>query len=292
MLNEPRELYLSAKRAVRRLLPAFGLAPYYYETLKTPHGNAQLLVPPPARVPSFYVFGVSKGGSTLLFSMIREALRSAAVPAVSPVEAAWGAGLPPNGITNPEEFIFPNGYCYLGFRELPPWLLKIDLDKKKKILLVRDPRDVMVSEYYSMKHSHPLPDQGVLRDQYVQMRAEAHALDIDEYCLAHLDVNLSEFSSYEPILTKDDLRVYRYEDVVFEKLRWLTEMLEYLNIKIPPESVASIVRANDVFPEAENPTQHIRQVVPGNFRKHLRADTIRALNARFYDVMNRHGYEQ
>lgn len=259
-------------------------------SLKTPAGATRVVLPRPGSFPSFYVFALHKSGSTLLNAMLREALDGAGVPQIALSEHAFAAGLPENEITNPELFIFPQGYCYRGYREFPPYLRTFDISKNRKILLVRDPRDMLVSDYFSTAFSHELPRQGVVREQLARQRDYAQNVDINDYCLSQATVYKNEFDGYHHLID-GEIRIYRYEDVIFAKCGWLADMLAYFEINVPEQVMAAIAARHDVRPERENPGAHIRQVTPGNYRLHLNAATIDSLNRQFATELTRYGYE-
>ena len=51
------------------------------------------------------------------------------------------------------------GRVYGGFRSMPLVFAQSELYRRsRKILLVRDPRDALVSEYFSLAYSHGLPE--------------------------------------------------------------------------------------------------------------------------------------
>jgi hypothetical protein len=259
--------------------------------LKTSVGTARLRLPPRGPAPSFYLFAMHKGGSTLLNDMMGEALNQANIPQINIPEVAFSAGRPECDILNPEEFIFQHGYCYRGFREFPPYLRRFDLSKTKKILLVRDPRDMLISNYFSVKYSHPIPRTGFIKDSLQRERETATSTEIDGYCLSQLNFFKSEFEGYEHILGTN-IRIYRYEDVIFNKIEWLRDMLRYLEITLPFEIIGRIAKKHDIRPEAERPNEHIRQVTPGNFRKHLSNATIDKLNREFKEILATYRYAQ
>jgi hypothetical protein len=258
--------------------------------LKTPAGETEIVFPEPGDFASFFLFAMHKSGSTLMYSMMKAALPAAGVPVIDLPLAAFKNGLPGNKVLNPRELIMERGYCYCGFRNFPKYLRKFDLTKNKKILLVRDPRDMLVSFYFSMANSHNLPKTGVVRDAMLTSRTDAKNSDIDEYCLEKVIKFKTEFSGYRHF-SESEIWVIRYEDVVFRKLEWLTEMLAYFSISVDPDKLKAIAEKHDVRPDAERPDMHIRQVVPGNFRKHLSAATIEKLNSEFAVEMRQYGYE-
>jgi hypothetical protein len=230
-----------------------------------------------------------KSGSSLMYSMMKAALQSAGVPVIDLPLATFSKGLPGNQLMNPRELIMDRGYCYCGYRNFPNYLRKFDITKNKKILLVRDPRDMLVSFYFSMAYSHNIPITGVLRGDMLNWRSEAKNADVDVYCLDKAAKFKGEFAGYRHLMGSE-IRVIKYEDVIFRKLEWLSDMLSYLSISIDPENLKAIAAKHDIRPNAERPDRHVRQVVPGNFRKHLRPETIEKLNAEFSAEMQEYGY--
>ena len=84
-------------------------------------------------------------------------------------------------------------------------------------------------------------------------------------------------------------RVYRYEDVIYYKHEWLIDMLEYLGLELDSETISRIAQKHDIHPSKEDPSNHIRQVAPGNFRRHLTAETIGKLNSALDEVLKKYG---
>lgn len=257
--------------------------------LRTPAGETELLIQEPGDFASFFLFAMHKSGSTLMYSMMKAALPEAGVPIIDLPLTAFSSGLPGNQLLNPRELIMDRGYCYLGFRNFPKYLRKFDITRNKKILLVRDPRDMLVSFYFSMASSHNIPKVGVVRDDMLNRRSAAQESALDDYCLEKVPKFKMEFAGYEH-LKGSEIRVIKYEDVVFHKLEWLTDMMSYLSLSVDPEKLKAIADKHDIRPDAERPDHHIRQVVPGNFRKHLRPETIARLNEEFSAEMQEYGY--
>lgn len=257
--------------------------------LDTPSGSTVANIPPPGDFESFYIFAMHKSGSTLLNNMLMRVLGTCGIPQLALSELAFAAGLPENKILNPEEVIFERGYCYRGYRSFPEYLSRFDLSAKKKILLIRDPRDMVVSNFFSYAQSHVIPQAGLVRDELLAKRQEAAGSRIDEFCLVDIADFIDEFSGYEHLLNTN-IRIYRYEDVIFNKAMWLQDMLTYLGIDAPAALISSVAQEHDVIPREERPDQHIRQVYPGNFRKHLQQETIEKLNARLRPILEKYRY--
>lgn len=259
--------------------------------LRTPVGDTAFRMPRPGPDRSSFIFALHKSGSVLLNTMLDSALGRAGMPTIALPEIAFSAGLPENEIINAQQLIFLNGYCYRGFREFPPYLMAFNLSDSKKILLVRDPRDMVVSNYFSVRYSHGVPNDGPVRATMLADREAASCATIDDYCLSSVESFRAEFMGYEHLLNST-IRIYRYEDVVFNKQDWLRDMLDYLEVTVPDGVIEEVVRAVDVLPGRERPSEHVRQVVPGNFRRHLTDPTIRKLNREFCDILARYHYAE
>src|SRR5262249_47470655 len=117
--------------------------------------------------------------------------------------------------------LFPlKGYCFAGFRDLPPWLNGSDvLRRARKLVIVRDPRDMLVSLYYSFKHSHWFPEA-----QTPQFEAEVGCmrrdteLSLDEFCMAYAWAYNRTFWRLDIVLRDENALVLRYEDFVYDKV--------------------------------------------------------------------------
>ena len=63
----------------------------------------------------------------------------------------------PQAPASTSRIFLDRGYCYGGFRFLPESFEIPILGQVKSLLLVRDPRDMLVSHYFSTRSSHPAP---------------------------------------------------------------------------------------------------------------------------------------
>lgn len=84
--------------------------------------------------------------------------------------------------------------------------------------------------------------------------------------------------------------MWRYEDIIFDKLRWVREVVDYLQLDVPERLVNVAVERNDVRPELEKFDQHIRQVSPGDHRRKLQESSIEKLNVLFRPILDKYGY--
>ena len=249
----------------------------------------------PADLSSVYLFSLPKAGSMLLQWVARAMAAEVGVRFRSVMGELFAAGVDPFE-SKPDlsgEFE-PRGWCYGGFRELPGWFRIPGLADHRKILLVRDPRDMLVSNYFSVGRSHPAPGQGAMRDRYDRQRAAAQSQSIDDYVLGLAGRYAARFESYQPLLdcpkADENLRIDRYEDILWEKRAWVRDLAGFFGWGLSPTATDRIADKHDLRPDAEQPDKHVRQAEPGDHRRKLRPETIAELDRVLEQPLRRFGY--
>ena len=130
--------------------------------------------PPNKNINSFFIFGIHKSGSTLITKVFKDICKSLGITFISIDEYLFGQGISVGDInTNVNSFKAQN-YCYGGFRRFWPDTNQFDFKNSPKILLVRDPRDAMISYYFAAKYSHIIPKnkQGDTGKKLLDIRAK------------------------------------------------------------------------------------------------------------------------
>lgn len=189
------------------------------------------------------------------------------------------------------------GIIYGGFREMPFALTGRPLfDSSPKILMVRDPRDVVVSDYFSTAYSHPIPEPSRGRDDARQLllrkRSQALNTSIDEWAVREIEGILRTMAEYSEILDSSTSLVVRYEDYIFEKPALLRTIAAHVGWRADEAVIGQILQWADVRPSQENPREFVRQVVPGDHRAKLTSNTILALTNRSAATLRMFGYAE
>ncbi len=244
-------------------------------------------------LPILFALGVRKSGSSLMNLMLLDLAEANGWPVVLLPDRAFAAGYRyPDWNGNPELFrILRRGNLYAGFRDAPSGLFGRPAFKEaKKILLVRDPRDALVSEYFSSAFSHQLPAERAEESLIAQRREEALEQSVEQYVLAQAKQLNRTIDAYRPLLGDPNLKLFRYEDVIFDKARWIAEIADHFGWQAPDDLVARILAERDVVPDAEQPTAFIRKVTPGDHREKLTAQGLQRLHAILSPTWGRLGY--
>lgn len=229
------------------------------------------LPPAPSAAPSVIAMSLPKAGSTLLFALLQDLAPHAGLAYVPVQDFFFARGLRLNEVPHEAAGLFrPAGYCYGGFRGPPPFAIPI-LDAARVVLLVRDPRDMAVSHWYSVTQSHVIPDLDGSPHFLTRARAAALARGKAQHVL---QVARSIDQQYDRLVSTGLLHgarsaVFRYEDVIFRKRDWVAAICDWYGWTIPAPTRDAIADRHDVLPEAPDPAAHIRQVRPGNHREEL-----------------------
>jgi hypothetical protein len=243
--------------------------------------------------PSFFVLGVRKSGSSVLNKMVRALAQRQGLPFVDVPDRLFQAGMSARDWQHDPTLIniIGGGNVYGGFRNHPvclnthPAFLAC-----RKVLLVRDPRDALISQYFSNAYSHAVPDGGLGRDRFLEMRREALETSVVAYAQKQARHMAGTLMEYAPLLSDPLLKLYRYEDIITRKRAMLESISEHFGWPINEKHVDAILRWADVFPDAERPTEFIRRVTPGDHREKLSADSIAYLNKVLAEPLRLYGY--
>lgn len=184
----------------------------------------------------------------------------------------------------------PQGYIYTVFGGMIEGIPS--LRDFKVVLVVRDPRDILVSDYFSIAYSHAIPD-GKKKEIYLGRRMEALASSLDDHVIANAPRLRSVFERYDRHLFPEcpSVHVARYEDMVEHFPRWLDALLESCGLGVSSAMRQKLLDAHEARrPKSEDIQKHLRKGMPGEHREKLLPDTVEKLNAIFERPLERFGY--
>jgi hypothetical protein len=152
-------------------------------------------------------------------------------------------------------------------------------DRFKRLFILRDPRDSLVSRYFSITNSHAQPvDPAVLR-LFRHERSLARQECIDDYVLRAATTWLQPLlATYREMIagSSRNVRIFRYEDLVDDPLTIVHDMLTYITGVEPQRTAVGAVLANDTLTETAG--RHQRSGRPNQYHERLRPETIDRLD--------------
>lgn len=251
-------------------------------------------VDPAGKRSACFALGVRKSGSSV-FANITKALadhnrmRTVDIPAVMFEEgyrySEWNS-------TPSLKNLLWKGNMYLGFRDAPTVFYNDPIFRAgKKILLVRDPRDALVSEYFSNAFTHSLPGNSQDDSVVSVERKVARQTSVEEYSLQRVEHLNRTVMAYRPLLGDRQLLIMRYEDVILQKASWIRRIAAHFELDAPEELIMAIVGWADNLPDKENPQAFVRRVVPGDHRDKLSKAGIAAIEDRLSAIWKELGYD-
>jgi len=185
------------------------------------------------------------------------------------------------------------GYLYSVFGGMVEGIP--NLEDYKIVLVTRDPRDILVSKYYSIAYSHPAPSTwGDKHDEFIVNKNTVRESTIDEYVLSESKWAYEIFSRYKSLLLDnyDNTYLTTYEQMATNFEVWLNDLISYCELDLNEEFYQSLLRENEAKkPKGEDVTRHNRKGVPGDYKEKLQPETIRKLNKKFDPILECFNYK-
>lgn len=177
--------------------------------------------------------------------------------------------------------------------------------RPRVIFHLRDPRDILVSEYFSLGFIHG--DQNFASAaKDMREKIQSGSFTIDDYVIHsaregsgffgqsglcermtdHLAAGIAQCDEHRlPYL------VVRYEDMVLDFPRWATSVLNFMQLSsLRDVAIDRFQKEFDIkaVEERGQLMQHKRAIIPGDYRTKLRPDTIAELNRLFDPILSKY----
>ncbi len=211
----------------------------------------------------------------------------------------------------------PEPYVALGLRyanldkPLPPHTVGVHLyidhptyaalpkaEPYRSFFVLRDPRDLVVSWYFSARYSH------ARNPIILEMRAELERLEERDGFRYVID-KVAEFGTFEAQLSwveappDPHVRIFRYEDLAADNAAFLGRLLDWLEIRLSPAEFEALARRNSFERLSHGRKQgeeaarsHYRKGVAGDWKNHFDEAIMAHFRAVTGDLVTRLGYAE
>jgi hypothetical protein len=243
--------------------------------------------------PTAFALSIRKSGSSIFNNIVTAIARASGRTVVDIPATAFENNIPYPLWNDPSNLpgLVWRGNIYVGFRDAPTAIFNDRVfQQATKLLLVRDPRDILVSEFFSNAYSHSLPKKDSNASVVAKERKAALQSDIETYVLGRIEALNDTIRRYQPLLNDERLTVLRYEDVIFEKASWMSQIADAFELDLTERLIKDILGWADVRPETENPTNFIRRVTPGDYLEKLSSEVVARLEDGLDNVWWNLGY--
>lgn len=154
-----------------------------------------------------------------------------------------------------------------------------------RVIFLRDPRDTLISMYYSMGWTHSIPPDPAWAEVFLTARAQVQRMTIDEFVVDHAQRWLKPvLAGYRDIVAKATgrLAVFRYEDLITRPEATVSSMLDVISGgAVGGPTVASALEGETFVRSHTVNDSHQRSGAAGQYRKELSALTIARLERIF-----------
>jgi hypothetical protein len=162
------------------------------------------------------------------------------------------------------------------------------LDQYKVLLVLRDPRDVLVSRYYSERFAHVRLDKG-----FLDHCRKVEDMTIEEFVVGYTDDVGAHYRLFmEHAADLEHAHVVPYEEVIADFAGFLRGVNEYASLGRSEEEILEIAGRESFSVSSEDKYSHKRSVKARNFEEKLPAETIAVLNRELGDILDHFGWER
>jgi len=184
---------------------------------------------------------------------------------------------------NADRLFFERGEIYAPLRFPVDFLNRKNL---KHVFFLRDPRDVLVSAYYSFGFSHPLAKNKKSRERQLSNREKIQKVGIDQFTLEFASNIDDRYKRYKYFKENSKSFVYlKYEELKHDPYIFFRRLNQFLEVEIPNHEMELLCEKANPKHEGNN-AGHLRSGKSNQFLNELNPTTRKELGHLFADTLD------
>jgi hypothetical protein len=164
---------------------------------------------------------------------------------------------------------------------------------QRTFVVIRDPRDTLISWYFSLMFSH-----GSAEPTVQESRDELRGLNKTDGLALMIGKHLQEVARIQRDWITSGARIFRYEELAADEQETFKQIFEFCQLPTTAPRRRWIVFRHSFKvltwsrPGRENPKSHLRKGVPGDWKNHFSNDLKKLFKAQYGETLALAGYEK
>ena len=150
-------------------------------------------------------------------------------------------------------------------------------ERFRVVVVLRDPRDVLTSQYYSQAYSH-----AIINERIAEQRKKVLAMSIDEVVLEEAPKLLKIYTDYlREYGGKPWALITTYERMIADHATWLRAIAAHCGLDQHPDLVTQLATEGGSVQGSGDKNQHVRVAKSGDHKSKLDPRTVAELDRMF-----------
>ncbi len=167
-----------------------------------------------------------------------------------------------------------------------------DQENYINIFFLRDPRDLLVSDFYSKSISHEIPSNKFLKRKFLKQRKNSLEIGIDQFCLENSERLITLYKIYQEMkISCPDSYFLPYEYFFDNQSSFLKELCDLIKIPVEQEFInfltkkaISPFRKRNIY-SRQKTINHCRSGKNRQFENELKKETLEKINNKLCEVL-------